>query len=1148
MARGSRYALAAAAVSACLCIALSTAASEDPVHVYDINLFATWKTVKGGVYAPRLAPLDGFAANVSYSGDNLPALTNSERLWWPASSAQPASATTFHVCAWTGADIETESLTLDKKLHFVLSLTVRRGGEEVELTDRWMYGADMALQMKLLQKDNTDCGPYSPGYVGTYSYRPASERPAGGAPWLELELSWEAAPEDGQVRLAQTVRGADGQAYEVASDPGRLLVYQDGAWGSVCGARVQPALVCAQLGYSYAGGLGGEAFTDAGADAASPILADGITCASGATSFSLCEMSYTASPNCTHDEDVWISCASMIVRGDYEWDNDPPSAQDPPSQIFWEASPPIGAPPSEPGAPPSPPALPALSEFWTHSCSLVLTPQVQTLSCEAAGPHSGNLTVAIGGALVGRLRVGPGITVTTREPVLPYKRYTDSTLTEVADEVKASADVGVTFVGVPHLRLVDSVVRGLQLSTGGPLVQCLDCAFLTMDNVTVQDLRGYRLTEDYPQRAYWIDAANLKGLTGFAEDDWWGRNGPLRLTHGPIHATGLKGATIKDFSCSSVNAANGWGCVLLRLSETLGSYPVRIANSSFTGVDVHWAGAYGTMSDANVEGTALLLRDNYSAMPMGFGAVVVDAGRPGVVADVQVTNSSFSGLTGGLGHAIALLNRATSSESTISLEGVSFRACSPSMYGAHTVYVLGSVNLFNATNTQFTGCDYGLVGVTQLAARIVLDKTAMTGNQGNFEPSLFHVGGLGGLEISECNITNNDALDVPAILVDRMQTFAFREDPDPIDNITITSSVISSNVGGFLAADQRISKITVRDSVIADNAGKDGGVFQLSRPTTGVDQVLIDGCQVTNNFAAGDHWDDPKAGDAYDGALLHTYFLGRLTLNNSAVINNTASGSGGAVSVGKGNAALLASAAEIYVINSLVVGNRANVSGGVVAAAGDAILSVAQSSQVLSNHAARGGGVLYAAGTAQAVEVDSSSAVALNTAGRKGGVLEAWDLSSCVVEGEVAANSARQGAAFHVAGGLQSLRVTGGGVFRDNTPTTPLGGSIWVGEELGSLALEAGSSVSGSLGSLEGVAELTEVAAAGASAELRECTSVCHTRPPMPPSPPVYGGEGMPPTYGGDMPPAYGGDSMPPPRANDQEGAPPSLKSRRLRI
>ncbi|KAG2488460.1 hypothetical protein HYH03_012966 [Edaphochlamys debaryana] len=906
---------------------------------YDINIFAVWDSPGGSgvISAPQTSPWDSRAWGGSYSGNNLPALKNSERLWWPGSSAQP-HATTFHVCAWTGNDTSSEILTIDRQMRVNLTLTVKRSGQVVKTMSLVHSGIDIALQMTQLEQHapGDQCGPETAAYVGSYSYRPTNKRPADGAPWLELQLSWEAGPKNGQVRLAKTVRGADGQAYEVALDPGRLLVYRDGAWGSVCiEGFPNPALVCRQLGYV---GTLGEAFTY-GADAASPIT------------------------------------------------------------------------------------------------------------------------------------------------------VTDRSLTVVADELEASADVGVTFVGVPHLRLVDSVVRGLQLSTGGPLVQCLDCAFLTMDNVTVQDLRGYPLTESRPV----------------------------------------------NVCCQSVREANGWGCVLLRLSEALGSYPVRIANSTFTEVDVHWAGAYGTFSDANKEGNPVE-NDIYPALPMGYGAVVVDAGRPGVAAVIEVSDSAFVSVAGGLGYGLALINNAMLSLDSITLNRVSFDQCRGSLYGSYDIYVQGSVHSFVATRSSFTNGYEGVLGVTRHAEIIRMSDCVLADNACASEPALFHLGSLSALELHHCNVSRNGGCGAATILVERQLAFVFRRSPEAMRGIIITNSTLVGNLGTFFASDLYVSGITLQDSVLENNTGVTAGVFDLSKPSSGVSSVDISGCRIAGNSAGSYSWDLGVDGN---GGFMSTSVLSSLTLKGSSVEGNSAPVSGGVLSIDNPR-----QTSHVTIEDSTVRGNSASASGGVLATRGFVDVTLLGASTVV-NHSAASGAVLYGAGAVNSFEVSSKSVVADNVASRQGGVIMTSALVTAVIDGKVENNSARQGAALFVSGDLGSLAVSG--ALKRNAAATAFGGSMWVGGELGGLSFVTGSTVDGTVTSAEGVADLADVAASGAAAGLRECTSVCHTRPPMPPSPPVYGGHDMPPSYGGDMPPAYGDDSMPPPMAPEQEGA-PSIKSRRMRV
>ncbi|KAG2488461.1 hypothetical protein HYH03_012967 [Edaphochlamys debaryana] len=544
------------------------------------------------------------------------------------------------------------------------------------------------------------------------------------------------------------------------------------------------------------------------------------------------------------------------------------------------------------------------------------------------------------------------------------------------------------------------------------------------------------------------------------------------------------------------------------MSEDVGrNIPVRISNSTFNNVDVMWAGGYGTMSDASVEGDALT-SDYHAAKPLGFGAVVLDLARSGVSAAIEVIDTTFSGVTGGLGHAITVRTHARISSTSITLTDVTLEGCMASLYSGYAVYVEGALASFTAMNMRFTGSLDGLLAVTRTVDVVGFTDCQLTGNTAEYEPTLLHLGGLGvALSFQGCSVLDNEASDDwPTIVIDTDRLFAMRQRTVEVSRIAVMNSTIARVSGGFLSSDVAVNELLLRDSVIADNSG---GVFQLGRTPSGVGSVKIEGCRIQGNTAD------------YSGGFLNAAFLGTLTLNNSVVQGNVAQNNGGCVNVGS-----QAWNAVVQISNSTVGNNTAAMNGGVLAVMSGVSLTVDGASKVEFNAALTGsGGVVHVGGASEsAVLVAIASRVTGNTAARQGGVLAASDLVSCVVDGEVSGNSARQGAAFHVAGGLQSLRVTGGGVFRDNTPTTQLGGSIWVGEELGSLALEAGSSVSGSLGSLEGVAELTEVAAAGASAEARVCVSVqmCCSRPPAPPSPPpVYGAYGA-----GQPPPVYGGPRL----------------------
>lgn len=107
-------------------------------------------------------------------------------------------------------------------------------------------------------------------------------------------------------------------------------------------------------------------------------------------------------------------------------------------------------------------------------------------------------------------------------------------------------DWGLDLQGVPHLRLMDSIISSMPLSSAGPLLQCYLCAYLTTQNVTLRELKRS------PSREL--------------------------PAYGAFRFTGLLGATLDNFKCSDVHGAAGWACSLLQAREDAS---ITIRNSVF---------------------------------------------------------------------------------------------------------------------------------------------------------------------------------------------------------------------------------------------------------------------------------------------------------------------------------------------------------------------------------------------------------------------------------------------------------------------------------------------------------------------------------------------------------------------------------------
>ena len=113
-------------------------------------------------------------------------------------------------------------------------------------------------------------------------------------------LFYAAAPGEGEVRLA----GGSGP------HEGRVEVFHNGAWGTVCGDGwdLQDAtVVCRQLGYGTAvGTLGRSAY----GEGSGPIWYDNVNCSGSEGNLDQCSHDGFGLHNCGHWQDAGVICAS----------------------------------------------------------------------------------------------------------------------------------------------------------------------------------------------------------------------------------------------------------------------------------------------------------------------------------------------------------------------------------------------------------------------------------------------------------------------------------------------------------------------------------------------------------------------------------------------------------------------------------------------------------------------------------------------------------------------------------------------------------------------------------------------------------------------------------------------------------------------
>ena len=166
-------------------------------------------------------------------------------------------------------------------------------------------------------------------------------------------------------------------------------------------------------------------------------------------------------------------------------------------------------------------------------------------------------------------------------------------------------DWGLTFSGLRHLRLVDSVIRGVPLSSVGPLLQCQDCTAVSVANLTVQSVYGS------------VNAADPT-----AEP-------PRTGLWGVLHATAVQQAHLSGFRCVDVTGATGWSCLRLQLAASSSSSSGSGSSSgSSSGSGSSWAGAEVWLEDSVLANSSVVWRSSEPS----YGAVGLTAhtGAPAV--------------------------------------------------------------------------------------------------------------------------------------------------------------------------------------------------------------------------------------------------------------------------------------------------------------------------------------------------------------------------------------------------------------------------------------------------------------------------------------------------------------------------------------
>ncbi len=254
---------------------------------------------------------------------------------------------------------------------------------------------------------------------------------------------------------------------------------------------------------------------------------------------------------------------------------------------------------------------------------------------------------------------GPGPLVVTLPPDLSISISSSISSSSSSHDSGSSTtdndDWGVTFLGVPHLRLVDSVLADLPLSAAGPLLQCVACQHLTITNLTMQRLSGPPL----PAGPELGQPPEPPGV-------------PAPLVHGALAASGLRRVEASQVTCSNVTLANGWACMLLQYARVDSSYEGEAGGGAGDGtdqVDEGAAGGQGGDSSFVLDGGMFVGNSVVRAGPgaegpgrLVLGAVVLgadagpEAAGPLLLSRVELRGVVAEDNSGGSGGVLAVLD------------------------------------------------------------------------------------------------------------------------------------------------------------------------------------------------------------------------------------------------------------------------------------------------------------------------------------------------------------------------------------------------------------------------------------------------------------------------------------------------------------
>ncbi|KAG2493238.1 hypothetical protein HYH03_008654 [Edaphochlamys debaryana] len=1034
--------------------------AKPPVPVADLDIWVAWDT---NGFPHSVSTAYGTEGGAVLSDDSRVTGNSTESVTWDAVTPDAAL---YHVCV---IDFGGSSGTL-----YNVTLSVTKAGSLMQQT--W-------AQVDSTGAVSSSCAPGQFGYVGSYDYAPAASPTT---PRFQLTVSWTTDLRSGPTADLDLVVSwvSGGVAYNITwqqpSLQGGVLVSNGSAanvesvtWPTASQPDSATYHVCVTSFDNTTGALL-SVYLSVAQEGASR-LATVVTTGNLSASLAVCQPGvpgYVGSYSHTYNPSVSLQSPAPRLQIAINW----ASYQASPAAAALPTAFTTNPPPPRPPAPPAAPTPPA-----SLTCTLLyLGSGDASLDCTGDSEP----TVEVGGGL--KPFRSSGVALVTRTAATAYPRYQSAT-GQPQPPPSRFLDWGITFRNVTHLRLVNSAIANLRLSTGGPLLQCINCPYLTFENVTLSALSGfpadqYAASAFYVNGSAWGQPSLLYEATPYPQD----------TVFGPLHASNVTSAQLTGFTCADVQASHGWACLLLQAGPGQQAPSLSVQASSVRDTSVVWGGAYGTIAELSPEAAR---GGNAQGRLVGYGAVVFDGSGNPLAKALSVRDTSIRGAAGGHGAAFALL--AAHSDS-VTLANVS-ASLGRAQGSGGLLFADGPVDLVAASRVALINNSAGanplLAGrggaicVAGLLDALSAEDSRLDGNAGAHGGALY-AGDLGAGSLRNCSLSGN------AASVSGGALFVNASAGSGSVSLSLTSCSLASNVadngdGGafYTGAGATVSAVGTR--ITGNIAGRSGGALFCAGRLGSL--VLRAASALSGNTAWGGSGGAAHASEATvqlfnsscisdnraggSGGGLHVD--GNLTLSVSGCLNNnTAGASGGAVYLGAGRIDLAP--------GSTLADNSATLDGGAVFSVGTLEALSLSACSVSGNRAGGSGGVVYGSGNAT-VAVSALSEVTANEAGSHGGVLSvaghlALTLAASTLFGNRAGGS---GGAIQCGPGPLSLALSDASSLNSNTAGLH-GGAVFATGPILSVGLEGASRVSGNIagsngGALYAGAGLTKASLAGQS-------------------------------------------------------------------